>query len=71
MPMEPMLPMPMLPAGFQLVREPSTGQLMVLPTAPTIGSCFAVVVASKTPATNIIPINPPHHNHLSHAHQSH
>lgn len=52
--METMLPMPMLPAGFQLVRDPSTGQLMVLPTAPTIGAIY--VVALNTPPQIISPI---------------
>lgn len=37
-PMESMLPMPpMPPVGFQLVRDPSTGQILFLPTTTTIG----------------------------------
>lgn len=32
-----MLPMPPPPVGFQLVRDPSTGHLVFLPTATTIG----------------------------------
>ncbi|XP_055605343.1 protein winged eye-like isoform X3 [Uranotaenia lowii] len=35
LPVEPMLPMPP-PVGFQLVRDPSTGQILFLPTTTTI-----------------------------------
>lgn len=35
-----MLPMPMPPVGLQLVRDPSSGQLLFLPTATTIGKPY-------------------------------
>ncbi|XP_055715302.1 protein winged eye isoform X3 [Phlebotomus papatasi] len=35
-PMESMLPMPIPPVGFQLVRDPNTGQFLFLPTTTTI-----------------------------------
>lgn len=37
--MEPMMPAlpPMPPVGYQLVRDPTTGQLIFLPTTTTIG----------------------------------
>lgn len=36
-PVESMLPMPPVPVGYQLVREPTTGQYIFLPTATSIG----------------------------------
>lgn len=36
MPVEQMLPMPP-PVGFQLVRDPTTGQILIVPTTTSIG----------------------------------
>ncbi|XP_065078047.1 protein winged eye isoform X2 [Ochlerotatus camptorhynchus] len=41
LPMESMLPMPpMPPVGFQLIRDPSTGQILFLPTTTTIDKVY-------------------------------
>lgn len=37
LPVESMVPMPIPPVGFQLVRDPSTGQFIFLPTATSLG----------------------------------
>lgn len=43
MPME--IPLPP-PVGFQIVRDPSTGQLLFLPAATTIGKAETLIVVT-------------------------
>ncbi|XP_062559159.1 protein winged eye [Armigeres subalbatus] len=67
-PMESMLPMPpMPPVGFQLVRDPSTGQILFLPTTTTIDKVYISCI-EPFPQTVVWPsypqstaaIQPPH-----------
>lgn len=67
-PMESMLPMPpMPPVGFQLVRDPSTGQILFLPTTTTIDKVYISCI-DPFPQTVVWPsypqstaaIQPPH-----------
>ena len=37
LPVESMVPMPIPPVGFQLVRDPSTGQFIFIPTTTALG----------------------------------
>ncbi|XP_055676590.1 protein winged eye isoform X2 [Lutzomyia longipalpis] len=57
-PMESMLPMPIPPVGFQLVRDPNTGQFLFLPTTTTIEPFQQAVVWPSYPQTAAI--QPPH-----------
>ncbi|XP_059621310.1 protein winged eye isoform X2 [Phlebotomus argentipes] len=57
-PMESMLPMPIPPVGFQLVRDPSTGQFLFLPTTTTIEPFQQAVVWPSYSQTAAI--QPPH-----------
>ncbi|EAT49004.1 AAEL000015-PA [Aedes aegypti] len=67
-PMESMLPMPpMPPVGFQLVRDPTTGQILFLPTTTTIDKVYISCI-EPFPQTVVWPsypqstaaIQPPH-----------
>ncbi|XP_021705232.1 flocculation protein FLO11-like isoform X2 [Aedes aegypti] len=59
-PMESMLPMPpMPPVGFQLVRDPTTGQILFLPTTTTIEPFPQTVVWPSYPQSTAA-IQPPH-----------
>lgn len=40
LPVESMVPMPIPPVGFQLVRDPSTGQFIFIPTTTALGKSF-------------------------------
>uniref|UniRef100_A0A182J8R4 Uncharacterized protein n=1 Tax=Anopheles atroparvus TaxID=41427 RepID=A0A182J8R4_ANOAO len=60
LPMESMLPMPPLPpVGFQLVRDPSTGQILFLPAATTIEPFQQAVVWPSYPQSTAA-MQPPH-----------